>query len=177
MVRRAWAEQVFPGLTFRHARLNEPANAGDASRATVWQGNRHVEDHLFYSNITPARNTIAIQYPVGNCPAKPTGSFKRLIGEVKGLQTHQDWPGGLGPKKCSLASLSDMPVFRSQSGFAVDLGCDRIRSPNTLRIGRYTSTWVVTVCVARPETSDTPVGFRQTGGDDSGVEQPHFTSQ
>ena len=30
--------------------------------------------------------------------------------------THQDWPGGLGPKKCSLASLSDMAVFRSQSG-------------------------------------------------------------
>src|SRR5215472_18518686 len=57
---------------------NEPANAGDASRATIWQGNCHVEDQLFYSNITPAQNTIPIQYPVSNSPAKPTGSFKRL---------------------------------------------------------------------------------------------------
>jgi hypothetical protein len=43
----------------------------------------------------------------------------RLIGEMKGLQTHQDWPGGLGPNKCSLPSLSDMPVFRSKSGLSV----------------------------------------------------------
>src|SRR5215467_10615954 len=57
---------------------NEPANAGDASRATIWQGNCHVEDQLFYSNITLAPNTIPIQYPISNCPAKPTGSFKRL---------------------------------------------------------------------------------------------------
>jgi hypothetical protein len=58
--------------------LNEPANAGDASRATIWQGNCHGEDQLFYSDITPAQNTIPIQYPISNCPAKPTGSFKRL---------------------------------------------------------------------------------------------------
>src|SRR6516164_4267236 len=67
-----------PSSTFRKARLNEPANAGDASRATIWQGNCHVEDQLFYSNVTRAQNTIPIQYPISNCPAKPTGSFKRL---------------------------------------------------------------------------------------------------
>jgi hypothetical protein len=64
--------------TLRKVRLNEPANAGDASRATIWQGNCHVEGQLFYSNITRAQNTIPIQYPISNCPAKPTGSFKRL---------------------------------------------------------------------------------------------------
>jgi len=69
---------VVPWVTFRLARLNEPANAGDASRATIWQGNCHVEDQFFYSNITRAQNTIPIQYPISNCPAKPTGSFKRL---------------------------------------------------------------------------------------------------
>src|SRR5215831_16157498 len=68
---------------FRKARLNEPANAGDASRATIWQGNCHVEDQLFYSNITPAQNTIPIQYPMSNCPAKPTGSFKRLYRKAR----------------------------------------------------------------------------------------------
>ena len=62
----------------RKARLNEPANAGDASRATIWQGNCHVEDQLLYSILTRAENTIPIQYPISNCPAKPTGSFKRL---------------------------------------------------------------------------------------------------
>ena len=70
--------QLLTHRAFRKARLNEPANAGDASRATIWQGNCHVEDQFFYSNITRAQNTIPIQYPISNCPAKPTGSFKRL---------------------------------------------------------------------------------------------------
>src|SRR6516162_4865167 len=69
--------------TFTSKLLSMPSTqrtryAGDASRATIWQGNCHVEDQLFYSNSTRAQNTIPIQYPLSNCPAKPTGSFKRL---------------------------------------------------------------------------------------------------
>ena len=53
---------VRQGVPFRKAHLNKAAGAGDASRATIWQGNCHVEDQLFYNNITPAQNTIPIQY-------------------------------------------------------------------------------------------------------------------
>src|SRR5215470_3044124 len=89
---------------------NEPANAGDASRATIWQGNCHVEDQLFYSNITPAQNTVPIQYPMSNCPAKPTGSFKRLYRKARrsGMPLA---PGPIPPARFRYSTN----VFRSKS--------------------------------------------------------------
>jgi hypothetical protein len=56
-----------------------------------------------------------------------TWTCSRLIEEVKRLQTHQDWSGGLGPNKCSLASLSEMLVFRSKSGAGEKCGYYKMR--------------------------------------------------
>ena len=62
----------------REGRLNEAAGAADASRDTIWHGNCDVVDQQLCSNITPIRNTIPIQYPMSNFPAKARASFKRL---------------------------------------------------------------------------------------------------
>ena len=45
-------------VDFRKGRLNEPANAGDASRATIWQGNCHVEDRELPGNVRNIVYTI-----------------------------------------------------------------------------------------------------------------------
>jgi hypothetical protein len=58
------------GDSFRHADLNEAASAADASRDTIWQGNCDVGHQQLCNNIAPIRNTIPIQYPISNCPAK-----------------------------------------------------------------------------------------------------------
>jgi hypothetical protein len=57
-------------IYFLEPRLNEAASAADASRDTIWQGNCDVADLQSRSNIAPIRNTIPIQYPISNCPAK-----------------------------------------------------------------------------------------------------------
>jgi hypothetical protein len=44
--------------------------AADASRDTIWQGNCNVADLQLRSTIAPISNTIPIQYPISNCPAK-----------------------------------------------------------------------------------------------------------
>jgi hypothetical protein len=56
--------------SFLEGDLNEAATAADASRDTIWQGNCDVADLQLRSNIAPIRNTIPIQYPISNCPAK-----------------------------------------------------------------------------------------------------------
>jgi hypothetical protein len=56
--------------SFLEADLNEAASAADASRDTIWQGNCAVAALQSRSNIAPIRNTIPIQYPISNCPAK-----------------------------------------------------------------------------------------------------------
>ena len=59
-------------------RLNEAARAADASRDTIWQGNCDAADLQLRSNNAPIRNTIPIQYPISNCPAKkrlPSNGF------------------------------------------------------------------------------------------------------
>ena len=55
---------------FLEGDLNEAATAADASRDSIWQGNCDVADLQLRSNIAPIRNTIPIQYPISNCPAK-----------------------------------------------------------------------------------------------------------
>ena len=55
---------------FLEGDLNEAATAADASRDTIWQGNCDVADPQLRNNIAPIRNTIPIQYPISNCPAK-----------------------------------------------------------------------------------------------------------
>jgi hypothetical protein len=64
-------------LNFREGDLNEAATAADASRDTIWQGNCDVGHQQLCNNIAPIRNTIPIQYPISNCPAKKA-SFKSL---------------------------------------------------------------------------------------------------
>jgi hypothetical protein len=58
------------GSYFLEPRLIGAARAADASRDTIWQGNCDVADLQLRSNIAPIRNTIPIQYPISNCPAK-----------------------------------------------------------------------------------------------------------
>jgi hypothetical protein len=74
-----------PG-NFPEPRLNEAASAADASRDNIWQGNCDVADLQLRSNIAPIRNTIPIQYPISNCPAK-----KRLPsnGFIESAQDHR----------------------------------------------------------------------------------------
>jgi len=71
---------------FLEPRLNEAASAADASRDNIWQGNCDVADLQLRSNIAPIRNTIPIQYPISNCPAK-----KRLPsnGFIESAQDHR----------------------------------------------------------------------------------------
>jgi hypothetical protein len=64
-------------LNGREADLNEAASAADAWRDTIWQGNCDVGHQQLCNNIAPIRNTIPIQYPISNCPAKKA-SFKSL---------------------------------------------------------------------------------------------------
>ena len=61
---------VWPKGYFLEGDLNEAASAADASRDTIWQGNCAVAALQSRSNIAPIRNTIPIQYPISNCPAK-----------------------------------------------------------------------------------------------------------
>ncbi len=46
------------------------AGAADATRDTIWQGNCDVGEQPSRSNISQLRITIAIENPLGNCPAK-----------------------------------------------------------------------------------------------------------
>jgi len=70
-------------LSFREADLNEAASAADASRDTIWQGNCDVADLQLRSNIAPIRNTIPIQYPISNCPAKPGGFLQVAVSKAR----------------------------------------------------------------------------------------------
>ena len=56
--------------SFPEGDLNEAATAADASRGTIWQGNCEVGHQQLCNKIAPIRNTIPIQYPIGNCPPK-----------------------------------------------------------------------------------------------------------
>src|SRR2546427_261160 len=58
------------------ARLNEAADAADATRGLVWQGNCDVVYHPSQNNFGGLRS-ITIEYPTSNYPAKPPASFKR----------------------------------------------------------------------------------------------------
>jgi len=63
----------------READLNEAARAADAARDTIWQGNCDLADLRLRNNIAPIRNTIPIQYPINNCPAKKRLPSSRCI--------------------------------------------------------------------------------------------------
>src|SRR6202171_358935 len=64
----------------------------DASRGNIWQGNCHAVDKQLCrdpacSNLTSCRITIAIEYPISNCPAKfRAASFLRLDPKRPGPQ-------------------------------------------------------------------------------------------
>ena len=62
-------------VAFSEWRVRTKPQAADASRDIIWQGNCDVFDqqlcgHTASSNTVSSRNTIAIEYPIGNCPAK-----------------------------------------------------------------------------------------------------------
>ena len=69
-VTRDQSGECYGSTNFLEGDLNEAATAADASRDTIWQGNCDVADLQLRNNIAPIRNTIPIQYPISNCPAK-----------------------------------------------------------------------------------------------------------
>ena len=79
--------------------FNEAATAADASRDTICQGNCDVADLQLCSNIAPIRNTIPIQYPISNCPAKK-GFLQTAVSKARR-------PGPRAPPSLSHRRASD----------------------------------------------------------------------
>jgi hypothetical protein len=78
--------------------LNEAARAADAARDTIWQGNCDLADLRLRNNIAPIRNTIPIQYPISNCPAKKRLPSSRCIESAPGR-------GSAIPQLCAVGAL------------------------------------------------------------------------
>ena len=73
---------------FQWRAFERSRTAADASRDIIWQGNCNSTDQYSICKVTDQtadstfallRSTIAIEYPISNCPAKSgAASFKRL---------------------------------------------------------------------------------------------------
>ena len=96
-------------VAFSEWRVRTKPQAADASRDIIWQGNCDVFDqqlcgHTASSNTVSSRNTIAIEYPISNCPAKfGAASFLRLD------------PKRPGPRFVSLIDVCPPGRFRLSS--------------------------------------------------------------
>jgi hypothetical protein len=66
--------------------LKEAALRRTLARDTIWQVNCDLCDQRLRSNIIPIRNTIPIEYPTGNCPAK-TGFLQTALSKVPRTDT------------------------------------------------------------------------------------------
>ena len=106
--------------------------AADASRDTIWQGNCDVADLQLRSTIAQISNTIPIQYPISNCPAKKA-PFKRLYRKRAGPPCSGTLPSWTRASDKALTFMDNHPLrlgyLSDRQGLAAVLRVTRSAAP------------------------------------------------